>query len=49
MSKDEKKIDPLADDTPDEPSATDSTTPPENRSDDRTRRKYRSASGRHSE
>ena len=30
MSKDEKKIDPLADDTPDELPATDSTTRPEN-------------------
>ena len=29
MSKDEKKIDPLADDTPDESSATDSAIPPE--------------------
>ena len=29
MSKDEKKIEPLADDTPDESSATDSTIPPE--------------------
>ena len=29
MSKDEKKIDPLADDTPDESPATDSAIPPE--------------------